>query len=305
MILLVSHAGDGHLPLVVERLRLGGHDPVLLDTDLYPAKIGVTDGPSGCTLAMGELSLALSDVSAVWWRRPRPPIIGDRSPEVVDWAQRQAFAALDSALMNIDAVWVNHPRANRIAEDKPANLRRADACGLRVPDWCVTNEPDRARAFMRSVDAVVAKPVESAWVSEGASFWTRQVDDATWLDRIGPEPYMLQQFIDKSEDVRVIVIGDEVFAVAIESQITPATSVDFRAGRVNDLPHRITTLPAAISDAVRDLTRSLSLRFAAIDLVADAEGQYWFLELNPNGQWAWLEHRTQVPISQALVAALT
>lgn len=304
MILVVSHARDGHLPVVIERLGLRGHDPVLLDTDLYPARMALRDGPNGCVLTTRTHSLHLDEVSAVWWRRPRPPRISSRSPEIADWAQRQAFAALDSALMAIDANWVNHPRANLIAQDKPANLRLAAAQGLMVPDWCVVNEPERAHEFMATVDAMIVKPVESAFVVGGQSIWTRRVDDPTWLDRIGPEPYLLQQFIDKSEDVRVIVVGNDVFAVAIESQASPDTAIDFRAGDVRKLRHRIISLPSVVADALVGLTRSLSLRFAAIDLVADRDGRYWFLELNPNGQWAWLEELTHVPISSAFASQL-
>jgi len=50
--------------------------------------------------------------------------------------------------------------------------------------------------------------------------------------------------------------------------------------------------------------RLLGLRFAAIDLVLDQTGEYWFLEANPNGQWAWIESRTGLPISSAIVDEL-
>jgi hypothetical protein len=51
-------------------------------------------------------------------------------------------------------------------------------------------------------------------------------------------------------------------------------------------------------------TAACNLRFSAIDLVLDPSGDYWFLELNPNGQWAWIEARTGLPISEAITNEL-
>ena len=52
------------------------------------------------------------------------------------------------------------------------------------------------------------------------------------------------------------------------------------------------------------LVDELNLRFGAIDLIRDVNGEYWFLECNPNGQWAWIENRTGLPISAAIVDEL-
>jgi glutathione synthase/RimK-type ligase-like ATP-grasp enzyme len=246
-----------------------------------------------------------ADVTAVCWRRPRPPVIAGRPGPAGRWAERQAFAALDSLLLGIEADWVNHPRANRIAEDKPGNLRRAAGLGFNVPDWCVTNDAQLARDFHERVEDIVVKPVQAAWVAADQSLWTRRVERVDWLDHLGPEPYLLQRFIDKTEDVRVVVVGDEVFAVAIDSQRDPRSTVDMRAGDLGSLSHRRVDLPDHVSVAAAALTASLDLTFAALDLVADKAGRYWFLELNPNGQWAWLEMTTGVQIGAALARALT
>ncbi|UTI63377.1 hypothetical protein NBH00_18745 [Paraconexibacter antarcticus] len=304
MILVVSHAGDGHLPAVTAKLDEAGADWVLLDTDLYPEPIRIDDGPAGCCLRMDGREIRLRDVRAVWWRRPRPPVITGRSPEVTRWAQRQAFAALDSALGAVSALWVNHPRHNRQAEDKPANLRRAAALGLDVPDWRVTNDPVVAAAFAAGHETIIVKPVEAAYVTPTRSLWTRRLGDSGPLDHIGPEPYLLQQFIDKTEDVRVTVVGTTVFAVAIDSQATTETSVDMRAGDLAALDHQPIELPPRVASALLLLCADLQLQFAAIDLVRDQDGALWFLEVNPNGQWAWLEQLADVPIAGALTRLL-
>lgn len=52
------------------------------------------------------------------------------------------------------------------------------------------------------------------------------------------------------------------------------------------------------------MTHSYGLRFAAIDLARRTDGGYTFFELNPNGQWAWVEQMTGLPLRAALANEL-
>jgi hypothetical protein len=99
------------------------------------------------------------------------------------------------------------------------------------------------------------------------------------------------------------VIGDECFPVAIEPA-SPEAAVDFRRAQVFDLRHRAVQLPASLRDACVDLVRHLGLRFGAIDLVETYSGDYVFLEVNPNGQWLWLEWMTGLPLTAAIADLL-
>ena len=82
-------------------------------------------------------------------------------------------------------------------------------------------------------------------------------------------------------------------------------SVSFdRAAEVYDLPHYPLQLPESLAMACRSLVRQLGLRFGAIDLVQAADGDYVFLEINPNGQWLWIQDETGLPIAEALCTTL-
>jgi glutathione synthase/RimK-type ligase-like ATP-grasp enzyme len=117
-------------------------------------------------------------------------------------------------------------------------------------------------------------------------------------------PVIAQQWIDKAYDLRVTVVGDKIFAVKIDSQISPETEIDWRAGHSIIPPHSPYVLPQTIFKSCLSLTKHLNLSFGAIDLVRDKQGNYWFLEINPNGQWAWLETQTGLPISDCIAALL-
>ena len=131
----------------------------------------------------------------------------------------------------------------------------------------------------------------------------------TWSEEFGREielcPVLLQRYINKRCDWRVTVVDDRVFACRIQSQANPQYAVDMRKGLADlGMLHELAELPDGVEERCIAMVRRLSLRFGAIDLVEDEDGRIWFLEINPNGQWAWIEDRTGAPLARTIAEAL-
>jgi pyruvate carboxylase len=60
-----------------------------------------------------------------------------------------------------------------------------------------------------------------------------------------------------------------------------------------------------VACGVTGLMRSLGLRFGALDFLVTPEGEWVFLEVNPNGQRAFVEQATGLPIAAAIAGALS
>jgi len=118
-------------------------------------------------------------------------------------------------------------------------------------------------------------------------------------------PVILQREVEKSFDVRVTVVGDKCFSTRIHSQDHSEAMVDWRRGENPNVAHDPFDLPEEIARCCVHMTKAMGLGFAAIDFVQDRNNDFWFLELNPNGQWAWIENRTAHPITAAIVDELT
>ena len=112
-----------------------------------------------------------------------------------------------------------------------------------------------------------------------------------------------QSKIEKRCDVRATFVGEKCYAVAIDSQSLEDTCVDWRKGE-HVLRHTPIELPYDIRTKCLHMLAKLGLNFGAIDFVIDEQGNYVFLEINPNGQWAWIEHMTGLPISKEIVKCL-
>lgn len=311
MILLLTNRRDITSDYIVLELKRRGIPFHRLNTDtLSESLVDFDPTKSGSWSIRRENELLeLSKVQAGYFRRPLPPsppaeIIdpGERKYCVDEWS-----AVLKSLYWSMGERWLNSPKAILFAEDKPMQLELAQSYEWLVPKSVVTNDVERAMAFTDQVGAV-AKPLRQA-VLEGQNdrvIFTSRVTKLTAGDRqaLKVSPFILQQEVEKAADIRVTVVGSRTFSTAIHSQVDEEAKVDWRRGSNPGLHHEPIVLPANIEQSCIEMTRKLGLRYSAIDLVLDPNGDHWFLEINPNGQWAWIENRTGHPIASAIVDEL-
>lgn len=81
-----------------------------------------------------------------------------------------------------------------------------------------------------------------------------------------------------------------MFAAAIHLQAS-AYPVNYRMDMNNASVERL-ELPEACSRALNEMIEKLVLAYAAVDLRRTPSGDDVFLELNPSGQWLFIEART-------------
>lgn len=310
MILAVSHEGDAHAPLVLGLLRQAGHEVALLDLADFPASGTVSVELDPCRsradleVCDGE-SVPLENVSAVWWRRPRTPCPPPGlTPCDADYARAQTTEALMGLFGSLGVRWVNEPWADQRASHKVSQLRLARSVGLLLPDTLVSNEPDRVRAFLdeRGGQPTIHKPLhmdERTW--RPTRFVT--LADRARIPTVRLAPAIFQTYI-AGVDVRVTAVGGELFAAAIDARGT-ASPEDCRYA-LNDPACRVSAcrVPDDVADRLRAFLARMGLAYAAADFRIRADGAWVFLEVNPSGQWYWVEERTGQPITAALVDLL-
>ena len=121
-------------------------------------------------------------------------------------------------------------------------------------------------------------------------------------------PVTFQALIEKRLEIRSTFVAGEFFSVSIDSQSNPSTSTDFRRmvllPKGNALKHEVHQLPFDVEDRLRQLMMTLQLSFGCIDMILTPDGEYIFLEVNPSGQWLWVEALTALPITKALASVL-
>lgn len=310
MLLIVTERGDLTADFLILELEDRGAEFVRFNTEDYPLHTELCWRPDGTRLRFGGEIVELDRVDAVWYRRPRPPQLGgDLPPAQARWALGESAEALHGVWTTLDALWVNHPDANRLAESKPGQLRSAAALGFEIPPTVITNDRAVLGEFVDAQAATVCKPLLDGLVPDAAGveqlfFTSKLAPESLRIEDLGPEPYLFQGLVEKKHDIRVTVIGEQSFAVAIDSQGDQQGVVDWRRAADRGLPHRAVDLPAELGQRCVALCRRYGLQFGAIDLAARPDGGYTFFEINPNGQWAWLEQETGLPLRAALADLL-
>lgn len=261
--------------------------------------------------------LASSEISAVWNRRRRPhtqlPGCHPADAEFLrgEWQLfHENVFALQAELS--PCLWVNPPAAARDTENKLLQLKQARALGLSIPPTLVSNDPQAIHQFIRKHDRVVYKAfIPHTWKeSSSGRLYNVSVpvlDPATVVDDAALRlcPGIFQKFIEKRADLRVIVIGAQIFAVRIQRDDGEAF-IDWRPRTgMSDCIAKACALPAAMIDRLQALMRALGIVYGAIDLVEDHAGALHFLEVNQTGQFLFVEGwAPQLPLLGAFACML-
>jgi glutathione synthase/RimK-type ligase-like ATP-grasp enzyme len=311
MILLATNKRDITVDLIVLELQRRRASYFRLNTEDAAAMTWIIpDGdPKRLSVEHRGRSVSLAEVTGAYYRRPQAPAArGDLEEGVAEYVSAEWAALLRSLWNALEGRWLNSPYAIQRAEDKPRQLAIARARGLTVPETLITNEY-RAASTFAAAGATVGKPLRRGLIEDpdgpGRVMFTSRIEIGTEAQgAIEQAPVIFQREIPKRSDIRVTVVDDNVFAASILSQEHYDTEVDWRRGARLDIKHEVFALPHEIAEACVAVTRDLGLRFAAIDLIEDAGGAFWFLEANPNGQWGWIQMRTGQPIASAIVGAL-
>ncbi len=309
MILLLSRTDEvaaDVLVLELERLSL----PFLrVNTDVEPQRRRLSWTLHDATLvaASGD-RVPLGAVTSVWCRKA----FGDESP-VPDgdyperYAERESLAAL-SGLIETASVpyWMNRPSASRRAEHKLLQLRVAAELGFNVPDTLVSNDPVAVRAFARGRE-IIAKTVRAVRVTtaSGSRLLYASALDPNAMpsdDEIEACVTIYQARVPKQYEIRVTVIGDALFATRIAAR---STEVDWRIVPAVDVAYETCDIPPGLAERCFAMLRRLDLRYGAFDFVVTPSSEPYFLEVNPGGQWAWLERATGAPMTNAMARALS
>lgn len=251
----------------------------------------------------GYGQLDLGEVRTVWWRRPQK----FQLPEsIVDTTHRrlalsEASTAFAGLYQSMEAFWINTPLRDSAASHKPWQLAVAQEIGLDVPDTLITSDPEAARGFWGACDGdVIYKQftaLPDAWRE------TRRIgaQEVACAELVRLSPVIFQRRIAAVADVRVTIIGEDVFAASVRVDEL-RYDVDVRLNlAVRWVRHE---LPEATVRLLLTLMRRLELVYGAIDLRLTQDGRYIFLEINPGGQFLFIEEVTGQPIAAAMASRL-
>ncbi|MTI89072.1 MAG: hypothetical protein FH748_14030 [Balneolaceae bacterium] len=258
-----------------------------------------------------KLSVSLgTDIGAVWYRRPTKEHAPWDTPndDMIEFINTEVNWFMKSFYTAGIVPVVCNPIQGQKASARTLQLAVAQQCGFKIPETYIGNNPEEIRAFWKKCNGkTIIKAIQNSVAvdingNERGLFTSRVYKkDLEHENKLHACPCIYQKEIPKDFEIRATVVGQEVHAVEIHSQQSSYTKMDWRNYDLDHTPHYVHQLPKKINRHCLDLVKQLHLLYGAIDLIVTPEGDYVFLEINPFGQWGWLEDLTDIPISAAHV----
>lgn len=320
MLLIITNKTDLASDYLILRLEELGIPFFRLNTEDYLSKFQINiflsnDESKAEIISFNGQNIDVEDIKGVYFRQPiRPKLKANVKESHLAFAERECLEMLRSLWRFIDeSLWLNHPKYLLLANNKVDQLIRAINIGFKIPPTTITTDPKLIENFFYLLrGGMIGKALKHGFykLEDHVKVAPTQKIDNDFIENItsyAEVPMVFQENIKKKYDIRVTVVGNNVYSTAIHSQNFKETEIDWRLWDINkniDLEHARFELPRKIVQACLDITRSFHLNYSAIDLIYTEDEDFYFLEMNPNGQWAWIEKKVGYPIRDSIIGWL-
>lgn len=295
-VLVLTRTDDPGADAVGLGLTARGVPYLRIDADALPgtARLALLEDSGAVEVSVGSRRRRSCDPRVVWLRHfDASAITPPKDDPVTRSYVRAEWELAVRALMSAPSVrWMNHPDAMHVL-DRVSQLRLARRVGLPTPRTLVSNDSETIRSFVASCPTrVVVKVLGSHFVEIAPGtlhgIFPRIVDesDADVLAAAAVAPAIYQEYVPHIAEVRVTAIGEHMICAEV-AQTGPAGVFE----HPDDVLVRVHDLPAPIAEKLRRYMEHARLEYGAFDLLLTRDGRYFFLEVNPTGDWTWLEAR--------------
>ncbi|WP_294285403.1 MvdC/MvdD family ATP grasp protein [uncultured Chryseobacterium sp.] len=306
MILCITHSQDFYnIELFFNYLNSKNIPYFRLNSDRlnHLQKINIQDDFFELTDESGNI-LDSRKVKAVWHRKSW----GISLPEELDESYAKIFlkeyASLRYNLLTLleDVPWINPlQNENKIDGNKIHQLKLAKKHNLTVPQTIFSNDPEKiAEFFYRSCNGkMIAKLHGVISKSMGGEnlLSTHIIDEDSleYIDDIEYCPMIFQPYIEKKYELRIVYLDGEFFT----GKINNSEHTDWRIAH-GDYFWSAYVLPEAVEANLASMMKEMGLYIGAIDMIRSRDGNYYFLEVNPQGEWGMLQKELDFPIAERI-----
>ncbi len=214
----------------------------------------------------------------------------------------QTFLSLQQILK---CVWVNDPQKTFDAENRLTQLLTAQRIGFNIPVTSITNHPDVGRRFFKENSGTTLVKVlhhhEIIHKYMSYRFLTTKIEDnhLSKFDELSYSPVIFQRRIEIDSEIRVTLIDDNIFSCNLSTS-QDKKYFDLHRIKEKDLKYKEINLGKKIEKLCLKLNKELKLLVSSIDFIVDKTGEIVFLEINPVGDWNWIEKHTNLPITKSM-----
>jgi len=306
MILCITHSQDFYtIDLFFDYLKSKNIPYFRLNSDylnhLY--KINLNEDSFELTDESGN-TIHSDEIKAVWHRKSWRISIPEELDEHYEKIFLKEYITLRDNLFTIleNKPWINPFESEKKVDiHKMLQLKIAKKNHLTIPETLFSNDEEKIIAFFHrhcngkavaKLHGVITKSMN------GENFLSTTVIDVNNLEYISDIAYcpmIFQPYIEKEYELRIVYIDGEFFT----GKINNSENVDWRVARENYFWSDY-DLPENIKLNLSSMMKEMNLYMGAIDMIKGRDGAYYFLEVNPQGEWGMLQKELNFPIAQRI-----
>lgn len=195
--------------------------------------------------------------------------------------------------------------------EKLQMLNDARKVGLTIPPTIYTDSLDKVMDFIHKHTFIITKttivPFGTITLEQTYNFSSGTIklsmDD---LKNMPTHflPSIFQKYVEKKYEIRTFFLNGIFYSMAIFSQMDTTTQVDFRERTVLPLRKAPYKLPAEYEEKLSKLMNKYSLKSCSIDTIVTPDHEFYFLEINPIGQFQWLSKNCNYQIEKKIAQYL-
>jgi hypothetical protein len=318
-ILIITHTNDNEcIDVVMKKLEVQNAIGIRFNVDEYPINCAISscyeNGEWKTFMDSKGERTALHDITGLWFRRAHN--LGQGLGNVIESeyyaaSMGEVRTAFFGFLEGLDCFHIGKYSHYRRLDSKEEQLKLASELGIKVPDTCITNSPEDAKRFVANhPNGTVVKMQSSFAIDQDGDehvvftnlIKTEDLDD---IDNLQYCPMQFQEKLEKLLELRVTVVGEEVFTFAIDSQKLDRSKLDWRREGNTLLKDWVPyNLPIELKEKILQLMDIYQLNYGAIDIIVTPDNEHYFLEINAAGEYFWLDRLMNGAISDQIVKIL-
>ena len=250
-------------------------------------------------ISCDEWKLEKASVDSIYYRKPILPDLSEYDPNYHGMISKDIISLINGIADDFEGKVLTRPCILRKTENKTFQLLYALRNGLIIPKSYIGNDKEAVAQCLNNGKSII-KPLTTGKVKKCDGIELFQTNYICEIQNdISLTPLYVQSYQEKKYEVRVTCINDSIFAVRIDSE----DKLDWRKNYAG-IHYSIIDCPIEVKNCCLNMMRDLGLIFGAFDFIVNLNDEWVFLEVNPNGQWLWLEQILNISISRGIVQYL-
>ena len=267
---------------------------------------------------LNGLKIEISSINLIWYRRFTFLESDSILKSLINAQQLEINTALfmyteyKQLLLGLLHLLKNIPTINGIdlfysGNYKVSNFSKAVEFGFNIPSSIVSNDISKIKEFgnTHTWNIILKTFFTVTYQKDDIEFYVpvkkiNYIDIHNSQESIKTFPIYLQQYIEKEYELRIVVIGKEIFPFAIYSQDEESAKIDFRINDLSKLKHELVEIPNSLTNSILKYIDFYKIDIGSFDIVYTPDNIYYFLECNLDGEWFWLEQITGINLTDKI-----